>query len=93
MIRRIRHKGLQQLYQKGHTGKVPAQLVPRLRRILALLDVATSPDDIDGLPGLHLHALKGQYRNFWAMSVSGNWRVIFRFEAGEPTDVNLVDYH
>lgn len=93
MIRRIRHKGLRQLYQEGHTGKVPAQLVPRLRRILALLDVAASPDDFGGLPGLRLHSLKGQYLGFWAVSVSGNWRLIFRFEADEPTDVDLVDYH
>ena len=93
VIRRIRHKGLRLLYQSGSIGKVPAQQVSRLRRILALLDVATSPDDLAGLPGLRLHPLKGQYAGFWAVSVSGNWRVVFRFEEGEATDVDLVDSH
>ncbi len=45
------------------------------------------------LPGLQLHKLKGNLREFWAVSVSGNWRIIFRFEDGEPCDVDLVDYH
>lgn len=93
VIRRIHHKGLRLLYQSGRTGKVPAQQVPRLRRILALLDVATSPDDFAGLPGLRPHPLKGQYAGFWAVSASGNWRVVFRFEEGEATDVDLVDDH
>ncbi|MGA3230617.1 MAG: type II toxin-antitoxin system RelE/ParE family toxin, partial [Candidatus Binatus sp.] len=30
---------------------------------------------------------------FWSVSVSGNWRVIFRFEDGEALDVDYLDYH
>jgi proteic killer suppression protein len=45
------------------------------------------------LPGLQLHQLKGDLAGFYAVSVSGNWRVIFRFEEGQATDVDLIDYH
>jgi proteic killer suppression protein len=45
------------------------------------------------LPGLRLHPLKGQMKGFHAVSVSGNWRVIFRFEDGHAVDVDYVDYH
>lgn len=45
------------------------------------------------LPGLALHALTGNYAGFWAVSVSGNWRVIFRFEDNEATDLDYLDYH
>ncbi len=45
------------------------------------------------LPGFRLHPLKGNLAGYWAVSVSGNWRVIFRFEDGDAVDVNLIDYH
>lgn len=45
------------------------------------------------LPGYRLHPLKGSLAGFWAVSVSGNWRIIFRFEAGRASAVDLVDYH
>lgn len=45
------------------------------------------------IPGLDLHRLKGDLANFYAVSVSGNWRVIFRFEDGRAFDVDLMDYH
>jgi len=45
------------------------------------------------LPGLDLHPLKGEFKRFWAVSVSGNWRVIFRFEDNNAVDVNYIDYH
>ena len=45
------------------------------------------------LPGFQLHPLRGNLAGFWAVSVSGNWRIIFRFEAGNVRDVDLVDYH
>ncbi len=45
------------------------------------------------LPGLRLHELKGDMKGHYAVSVSGNWRVTFRFEDGTAVDVDYVDYH
>ena len=45
------------------------------------------------LPGYGLHRLSGDRRGQWSVRVSGNWRIVFRFENGEPVDVTLVDYH
>jgi proteic killer suppression protein len=44
-------------------------------------------------PGSFLHPLKGQLKGYWAVRVSGNWRVIFRFEGGKALEVDYVDYH
>ena len=46
-----------------------------------------------GLPGYNLHPLKGDRRGTWAVRVSGNWRVTFRFEGPDAADVNYEDYH
>ena len=60
--------------------------------ILARLDVAQVPGDMD-LPGFRLHPLRGNRSGTWAVTVRANWRVTFRFEGPDVTDVNYEDYH
>ena len=93
MIESIRHKGLRRLYDTGDRRDLKQDQVKRIRRILGILDTAVRIEDVDQLPGMRLHALKGDYAGFWSVSVSGNWRIVFRFEDGEVLDVDLVDYH
>jgi proteic killer suppression protein len=69
-----------------------AQHVPRLRRLLASLSTATSPLNMN-IAGYQLHPLAGERKGEWAVSVSGNWRLVFRFDGENATDVDLVDYH
>ena len=45
------------------------------------------------LPGFRLHPLSGQLRGYYSVSVSANWRVIFRFENGHAVNVDYLDYH
>lgn len=92
MIRNIRHKGLAALYNEGQTKGVLQAHVKRLRQILALLDTAATSQDMDA-PGLRLHTLKGNLVDYYAVTVSGNWRVVFRFENGDAWDIDYLDYH
>jgi proteic killer suppression protein len=92
VIESFRHKGLKRLYDKGDRRGVRPDLAGKIERILARLDEATEPGHM-GLPGWRLHPLKGDLAGFWSVSVSGNWRIVFRFEAGNARDVDLVDYH
>ena len=92
MIDSIRHKGLAALCYDDQTKGVKQSHVKRLRYILSLLATADTVKDMN-LPGLKLHLLKGDLTGFYAVSVSGNWRVIFRFEDSHVTDVDLIDYH
>ena len=92
MVKSFRHKGLKDFFLTGKKSGVQAKHVDRLRLILARLNAATAPEDMN-LPGLRLHKLKGQKKCFWAVDVSGNWRIIFRLENGEVNDVDYLDYH
>ena len=92
MILRFRHKGLERLFASGDRRGVSAQQVKRLRRLLASLATATSPLNMN-IAGYGLHPLAGERRGEWAVSVSGNWRLVFRFDGENATDVDLVDYH
>ncbi len=69
-----------------------ADQAERIALALADLDDAGKPSDLD-LPGYRLHRLKGKLKGFWSISISANWRIIFRFEEGDAYDVDLIDYH
>ncbi len=68
------------------------EYIAKVERILARLDESTGPVNMD-LPGFRLHRLKGDLAGYWSVSVSGNWRIVFRFEGGHACDVDLLDYH
>lgn len=92
MIIGFRHKGLRQFYETGNKSGIQGQQANRLRLILARLDAAREPRDM-GLPGLRLHPMSGDLVGFWSVSVSGNWRVVFRFDGQDVCDVDYLDYH
>ncbi|MFZ1642408.1 MAG: type II toxin-antitoxin system RelE/ParE family toxin [Candidatus Contendobacter sp.] len=92
MIKSFLHKGLEQFYRTGSTAGISAPHANRLRLILSNLDQAEKSADMD-LPGLALHPLKGDRKGTWAVKVSGNWRLTFRFSDRQPELVNYEDYH
>ena len=92
MIASFAHKGLEDFFYTGTKRGIRPQHATHLAAILDRLDAAHDLRDM-AYPGADLHPLRGQLAGFWAVKVSGNWRVIFRFEAGNAYDVNYVDYH
>jgi proteic killer suppression protein len=92
VIRGFRHKGLAKFFETGSKAGIQAEHAERLRLILGRLGAATSPRDM-ALPGLKLHRLVGDRKGTWAVSVSGNWRVTFRFIGKDADAVDYEDYH
>jgi proteic killer suppression protein len=87
-----RHKGLARFFETGSKVGIQAQHADRLRLILSRLSAAASRRDM-ALPGLKLHRLGGDRKGVWAVSVSGNWRVTFRFVGKDADAVDYEDYH
>jgi proteic killer suppression protein len=92
MIISFRHKGLEVLFREDSTRGVQAAHAPKLRRILAVLDAAATPAELNQ-PGYKLHALKGDLKAHWSVWVNGNWRVTFRFVGADVELVDYQDYH
>lgn len=92
VIRSFRHKGLEAFFTRDDPRKILADRVDRITRLLDRLDGAKVPQDMN-LPGWGFHELKGKRKGEYAVSVSGNWRITFRFESVDAFDVNLEDYH
>ncbi|MDE2751642.1 MAG: type II toxin-antitoxin system RelE/ParE family toxin [Gemmatimonadota bacterium] len=92
MIRSFRHRGLKRLHGRGDGRRLRPDLVGRMSLILADLEMARNPSDLN-LPRYRTHPLKGDLEGYWSVAVSGNWRIVFRFWNGDAYDVDLVDYH
>jgi toxin HigB-1 len=92
MIESFRHKGLKLLFDDDNPKGVNAEHVRKIKQILALLDAAQQVAGLD-LSTFRLHPLKGDLKGFWSLTVRANWRVVFRFDDGKVSDVDLVDYH
>lgn len=92
MIRNFRHRGLQRYFSNQDQRGIQPAHAARIRRILDRLDTALSAKDMD-LPGFGLHRLKGDRSGMYAVSVSGNWCITFRFQGEDAVDVDLEDYH
>ncbi len=92
MIKNWRHKGLRRFFTTGDLSGINAEHLIRLKIILQLLNVAKSPDQMD-LPGMRLHKLKGELKDYYAVTVRANWRIIFQFEEEDVILVNYLDYH
>jgi len=83
---------LKRLYEHGDRSGIRPDLVETVERILMALDNASTPEALN-IPRYRLHALKGDLKGVWSVTVRANWRIIFRFEGTDVFDVELIDYH
>ena len=92
---RFRHKGLRRLYTDDDAKGLSASQVDKLRKLLFALETAQNLEQVGRFPGWKLHPLKGNLQGFWSLTVTGNWRVIFRYDEAADTasDIDLMDYH
>jgi len=92
MIKSFEHKGLQKFFETGSLKGIKSQHKQKLRIRLTALDTAMFIEDMD-LPGFRLHQLKGRKKGLWAIDVSKNWHIVFKFQDGNAYVVNYEDYH
>ena len=92
MIRSFSHKGIEKFFRQGSKSGIQAAHLAKLSRQLARLNLARDIVDMN-VPGWKLHKLKGSLSGHWAVSVSGNWRLVFKLIDGDALDVDYNDYH
>lgn len=92
IVKSFKHKGLLKFFETGSTAGIQTVHQKKLKMCLIALDTATEIQDMN-LPGFCLHPLKGKMSDLWAIDVSGNWRITFKFKNGDVFIVNYEDYH
>lgn len=92
MIKSFAHKGLEIFFRTGNTKGIQSKHARRLGMVLDLPDNAADALDMN-FPGARLHRLKGDMNGLWSVTISGNWRIMYRFEDGNVYIVDYQDYH
>lgn len=92
---KFRHKGLLQLYTEDSQKGVSASHLDKVRKLLSALETALTLEQVGRFPGWKLHPLKGDMKGYWSLTVTGNWRIVFRYHETTNTasDIDLIDYH
>ncbi len=92
-VRSVRHRGLRRLVGENDGRGIRPDWLNRVRKILAVLIVASDMRGVAGPPGWRLHQLSGDRRGTWSIAVSGNWRITFTLENDAIIHLDLEDYH
>ena len=91
-IKAFKHKGLKKFFESGSRVGIQAAHAKRIKIILEYLNAVPEVKDMN-FPGSDFHPLTRDLKGFYSVHVNGNWTIIFRFENGDATDVDLIDYH
>ena len=92
-IQSIAHRGLRRLYEDDDVRGIPANTADKLKKMLVALDTAARIDDVAKMPGWKLHPLTGDLDGLWSLTVTRNWRLVFSFDNGDASGLDLMDYH
>ncbi len=96
MIKNIKGKATQDIFDGTNSKagrKVPNELHERARDLLDAINAITRVDDLKSPPSNRLHKLKGNLKDFWSVSINDQWRIIFKWDEKNATDVEIIDYH
>ncbi|MBC7839682.1 MAG: type II toxin-antitoxin system RelE/ParE family toxin [Nitrospiraceae bacterium] len=94
-LTKFRHKGLLRLYTEGNAKGVSASPLDKVGKLLLALETALTLEQVGRFPGWKLHPLKGDMKGYWSVTVTGKWRIVFRYHKPTNTasDIDLIDYH
>ncbi len=73
--------------------KIPSQISKTALKKLDILNAAEQLDELKVPPGNRLEALKGNLKGFYSIRINSQWRIIFQWDNGKVTQVQIIDYH
>lgn len=92
MIKSFKSKGLKLFWETGNARKLAVPNTDRITRILAALDAAKLPADMN-VPGWRWHPLGKMGLGRYAVEASANYRITFAWNGADAVDIDLEDYH
>lgn len=94
-IRNFVHKGLKRLYSEDNPKGLPADVVDKIRKMMAFLQDMEGAGELSLIPAWKAHQMSGDRKGTWSLYVTRNWRLTFRVDVAdnEILDVNYEDYH
>jgi len=93
VIKTFADRRTKDLYETGRARRFPADVAKRAARKLEYVDLAATLEDLRVPPGNRLHALEGDRKSQYSISINDQWRICFKFDDGDAYDVEVCDYH
>jgi proteic killer suppression protein len=96
MIINFKSKISQDIYDgknSRHARLVSSELHGKIVRIFDQINAATKIETLRVPPGNRLEKLTGNLQEYWSIRINKQWRVIFKWNNGDASDVDIVDYH
>jgi proteic killer suppression protein len=93
MIKTFADKHTREVYVKGKSKRIAPDIMKRAIRRLEYIDLATCLGDLKVLPSNRFHALKGDRKGQYDISINDQWRICFKFDEGDAYDVEITGYH
>jgi proteic killer suppression protein len=93
MIKSFQDKETEKIFNRHFSGKLPQNIQHLARRKLVMLDAATELNVLRVPPGNRLETLKGNRKGQHSIRINAQWRICFKWKAGDAYDVEIADYH
>ena len=73
--------------------KLPTEIQNIGRRKLRMINNSVNLTDLKVPPANRLEKLSGNLKNFYSIRINDQWRIIFKWESGNASEVEIIDYH
>lgn len=83
----------EQIWNGKKVKKLPAEIQHIGRRKLRMLNNSVDLIDLRIPPSNRLEKLAGKLKDFYSIRINGQWRIIFKWNAGNAAEVEIIDYH
>jgi toxin HigB-1 len=93
MILSFGNKDTGKIWDGERLKSMSTELQEIARRKLRMLNNSQNLNDIMIPPSNRLEKLKGNFKNFYSIRVNSQWRIIFKWDGGNASDVEITDYH
>ena len=93
MIRSFRSRDTERIFRREPARRLPAEIQPVALRKLRMLHRSRTLRDLEAPPGNRLERLWGDRHDQYSIRINRQWRICFRWVAGDAYDVEIVDYH
>jgi toxin HigB-1 len=93
MIISFGNKETERIWLGGRVKKIPPQVQEVGRRKLRMINNSVDIADLRIPPANRLEKLSGKLKSFYSIRINDQWRIIFKWSAGNASEVEIIDYH
>ncbi len=92
MIISFGSKDTEKIWDGKRVAKLPLEIQTIGRRKLRMINNSQNIQDLTIPPSNKLEKLKGQ-KDFYSIRINDQWRIVFKWDTGNASDVEIIDYH